>query len=125
MGIIIFILMQGAIYWHHKLRIVQGKAEALPDWFDRRYSVLRQVNVILLALYPVLLIVAVLLRWSRGGEAIWATLLAIFAGLEYVNYYHWQLMYDNARDLQWLLQHKRLRRAHLAEDLADVQIGRS
>jgi hypothetical protein len=121
MAMTIFILIQGALYWHHKLRIVQGKAETLPAWFGRRYAMFRRVDVILLALYPVLLVVAVLLGWSRGWEAFWATLLAAFAGIEYINYYHRQLMYDNARDLRWLLQHKRLRRAHLAKDLAVTQ----
>ena len=60
----------------------------------------------------------VIAGWSRGWEIVWASLLALFAGLEHINYYHRQLMYDNAQDLQWLLRHRRLRRAHLAEDLA-------
>ncbi|MBN1249367.1 MAG: hypothetical protein JXC32_17030 [Anaerolineae bacterium] len=117
MGMICFILLQGGTYWHLKLRIVQGDAGSLPAWFGPRYAAFRRINVVLLALYPVLAAVAVAAGRSRGWEPFWATLLALFAGLEYTNYYHWQLMYDSAQDLRWLCQHRRLRRAHLAEDL--------
>ena len=117
MGIICFILAQGGLYWHLKLRIVTGRADALPEAFRPRYANLRRANVVLLALYPFLAVAAALTDTTRGWEPLWATLLAVFAALEHINYYHYQLMYDNGRDLQWLARHKRLRRAHLAEDL--------
>jgi hypothetical protein len=117
MGLICYILIQGGLYWHLKLAIATGRAAGLPDWFARRYTAFRCSNVVLLGLYPLLAAGALLTGVSRGGEILWATLLAAFAGLEHVNYYHRQLMYDNARDLRWLVQHRRLRPAHLGEDL--------
>ncbi len=117
MGVICFILVQGGLYWHLKLGVVTGRAARLPDGFARRYRTFRRSNVILLGLYPLLAAIAVLMGATRGLEILWATLLAGFAALEHVNYYHWQLMYDNANDLRWLLQHRRLRRAHLGEEL--------
>ncbi len=118
MALICFILVQGGLYWQLKLHIVLGKANGLPPWFATRYAAFKRANVVLLGLVAVLMIVFRLAGWSRGWEILWATLLWMFAGLEHVNYYHWQLMYDNARDLRWLFSQKRLRRSHLAEDLA-------
>jgi hypothetical protein len=117
MGIICFILIQGGLYWHLKLAVAMGRAPGLPDGFARWYTTLQRSNVVLLGLYPLLAVVAVLTGATRGLEILWATLLVVFAALEHINYYHWQLMYDSARDLQWLLRHRRLRRAHLGEEL--------
>lgn len=40
----------------------------------------------------------------------------VFALLEYVNYFHVQLSYDNASDIRYLQQHKRLKVASLKRD---------
>ena len=55
--------------------------------------------------------------WARSSIA--AALLTLLAVLEYVNYYRWQLQnFDNFADLKRLFATRRLRRAHLARDLA-------
>jgi hypothetical protein len=118
MGTVVFILLQGGTYWHLKLQIVQGERVSLPTWFASRYAAFRRINTALLALYPVTAVVLGIAGWSRGAEPFWATFLALFAALEHINYYHWQLMYDSAADIRWLVRHRRLRRSHLAEDLA-------
>ncbi len=59
------------------------------------------------------------------ATAIAAVVLTLLAVLEYVNYYRWQLQYfDNAADLKRLFTTGRLRRAHLARDLADFRAKR-
>ncbi|MER7128156.1 hypothetical protein ABT338_04230, partial [Streptosporangium saharense] len=47
------------------------------------------------------------------GPALW-----VFAVLEHVNYFHVQLMHDTRADLARLVRTRRLRRSHLARDLA-------
>ncbi|WBQ07576.1 multidrug transporter [Kribbella sp. CA-293567] len=44
-------------------------------------------------------------------------LLFALAVAEYVNYFHWQLMYDNRADIRRLVRTGRLRRSHLYADL--------
>ena len=49
-------------------------------------------------------------------------LLFVLAVAEYVNYFHWQLMYDNRADIRRLVRTGRLCRSHLYADLlADGQ----
>ena len=43
--------------------------------------------------------------------------LANLAAAEYINYFHWQLMYDNRADLRRLFRTGRAARAHLGRDL--------
>ncbi|MGL6101949.1 MAG: general stress protein, partial [Exiguobacterium acetylicum] len=46
-----------------------------------------------------------------------ALLLYVFAILEYINYFHIQLMYDNRSDVQYLIQNRRLKRSALNKDM--------
>lgn len=50
------------------------------------------------------------------SEHIIAGLLYIFAILEYVNYFQFQLSYDNQADVRFLVQHKRLKRGMMARE---------
>ena len=50
-------------------------------------------------------------------ESVAEAFLVAFAGLEHVNYFHVQLMHDTRADWAYLLRHRRLRRAPLADDL--------
>jgi Na+/melibiose symporter-like transporter len=56
-------------------------------------------------------------RGAAGTDLAWAAALLVFAGLEFVNYFGWQLMHDTAADFDYLRRHRRLRRAALATDL--------
>lgn len=51
----------------------------------------------------------------------WFFAFAVFATLEYVNYYRVQLMHDTANDLQYLKRYRRLRRSPLASDLQECK----
>ena len=63
------------------------------------------------------------LLWSvirdPGADTVPGLAFAVFAVLEYVNYFHVQLMYDTSADLRHLLT-RGFRRAHLARDLRQV-----
>ena len=104
------LLVQGAAYWTAKLR--QPARSPLPG--ARAFAAAR-LGI------PLLLAAGLLfLGWSvvrdPGAGNLPGLGFALFAVLEYVNYFHIQLMYDNAEDLRYLRTHG-LRRAHLARDL--------
>jgi len=54
---------------------------------------------------------------SSPGRFVPGLVLYLLAVAEYVNYFHWQLMYDNRADIARLLRTGRLSRAHLHTDL--------
>lgn len=119
MGMVCFILLQGSLYWHLKLRVVRGRAPGLPESFGTTFTRFKRINQVLLVAYVPIAVIGALCAWSRGWEVVWATLIWLFALAEYINYYHIQLMYDSANDLRYLARHRRLRRSHLAMDLAE------
>lgn len=55
---------------------------------------------------------------GRGADIAFAAGLLLFALLEYLNNYHWQLEHDSAADWAYLRRNRRLRRAPLAVDLS-------
>jgi hypothetical protein len=75
------------------------------------------VNVILLVAHPIWYVAT---REASAGAltyAIWPILLYVFAILEHINAFCWQLSHDTPAGLQYLLTYRRLRRALLYEDL--------
>ena len=116
MFIICVILVQGIIYWHLKLQSIRH-GKPLPAYFHRLFSLFKWGNVGLLALYPLLALLGQMMPALDFRVSIWAALIYLFAVLEYVNYYHYQLSHDNRNDIQYLLKHHRLRRSHLWVDM--------
>jgi len=118
MGITTLILWQGAAYWWLKLRSIR---ESVPLRIQA-YAVFKRINWALLALAPVVgLLCAGRPGQPRTFNLLAGTFFALLALLEQVNYYYVQLMYDTKADWQYLMQHKRLKRASLAQDLARWQ----
>lgn len=107
-----FLLLQGAGYWVAKHRRLGTPGTALPGVAAFRLA--RVANV------PVLLAGLVYVIWATAADAgaptVPGLVFALVAVLEYVNYFHIQLMYDTAADLRYLVTHGP-RRAHLARDL--------
>jgi hypothetical protein len=114
-------LIVGALYWRgvdRRLKRLGGAA------LDQALAVADGLE------WPGLILTAVATAATLGSMAtdgltatsIAAALLTLLAVLEYVNYYRRQLQhFDNIADLKRLFTTGRLRRAHLARDLADYR----
>jgi len=108
-----YLLLQGALYWHFKLRDVQLRC-GFPAVFGTLFRTFRWSNPVLLAACAAF----AASRAPQGADLAWIAGLLGFALLEHVNYYHWQLMYDTPGAWAALRRNRRLRRAALATDLA-------
>lgn len=114
-GMFALLLVEGSAYWWLKLRQT-ARGDRLPAGMAV-FSVLRRVDIALFALTGAL----VVWTWAEGAhwtETAVAVPLGLFAVLEYVNYFHVQLMHDNRADLERLRRTRRLHRSHLARDMA-------
>jgi hypothetical protein len=114
-----WLLWQGAAYWYLKLRAVRAR-EPFPTKLLPVYAALRRVSWALLALAPLAWLATALLGAPPrlGLDGVVGFLLYLLAVLEQINYYHWQLMYDNRADLAYLRGHRRLKRGAIARELA-------
>lgn len=112
-ALVSFILLQGVLYWHLKLRSFD-QHRPLPDYFKGLFRSFQYVNM---ALIGAMLIV---LSTSSAARAdfFWPAFMLALAILEQINYYHYQLMYDTRAALAHLRRNRRLRKAALALDLA-------
>lgn len=119
-----YILYQGQKYWQLKLYRLTGKSvnQARSLAFFRTA---KRANVWLCCIMPLVLLVQLyLFGWSVPSTPIFllALLANSFGVLEHVNYYHRQLMIDNAADWRYLKHYRRLKVASLAKDLAEGQL---
>ena len=110
-----YLLAQGATYWQLKHQALSAPA-ALPSYFERLFNAFKASNLVLfvgVALGFILQIV------SRGWTAqlAWPLAIFLFAVLEHINYYHYQLMYDTSASVRYVLRNRRLRKAALGVDL--------
>ncbi|MGI1805410.1 general stress protein [Exiguobacterium sp. TDN 0502] len=113
-------LIQGAWYWYSKSRRLKKEGTSItPESVVRRLHKCRVINLGLL----VLTACAFGIDWVRfrselpvSGTQL-ALLLYVFAILEYINYFHIQLMYDNRSDVQYLIRNRRLKRSALNKDM--------
>ncbi|MFF0344076.1 hypothetical protein [Kribbella sp. NPDC004875] len=111
------LLAQGAAYWSAKLRQLPGEPLPAARWF----SLARKWNVPVLAGGLVFVLAAV--ARDPGATTVAGLVFAVVAVLEYVNYFHLQLMHDTPADLRYLFT-RGLRRSHLARDLARAAASR-
>ncbi len=118
--LILTILAQGAFYWHIKAQSLQDD-QPLPSWFSVTFSRVRGCILLAIALILGADIWLAMGRHGDWGDWAWGLGLLLFAILEYINYYHWQLMHDSAADWAFLRRHRRLRRASLAQDLVHAR----
>lgn len=118
-GIIVvcFILAQGTLYWHLKLQTVCKDEPALPSYFRPTFLFFQRSDIILLFGYPILVASNKLLSPIDFQASLWSNGIFLFAILEYVNYYHYQLSHDNINDIRYLIKHRKIRRSPLYVDL--------
>lgn len=112
MAAVVYILVQGMLYWHLKLRSTALR-QPLPAYFRPLYRFFKYSNVVAIAG------VAALIASAGGASADlwWSCGLLAFAALEHINYYHYQLMYDTRGAVDYVRRNGRLRRAALGLDI--------
>jgi hypothetical protein len=107
------ILLQGALYWHLKIRSIDER-RPLPAYFSPLFRSFQYVNLLAIGA----MLIALLLADATRADLIWSSGIVAFAILEQINYFHYQLMYDTRAAIASLLRNGRLRKAALALDLA-------
>lgn len=117
MFLVCAILAQGVVYWHLKLQVVDKSKTALPPYFRQLFSFFKWADLVLLSIYPILFVSNTLTSLVNFQVSIWSNMLFLFAVLEYINYYHFQLSHDNMNDIRYLMTHKKIRRSPLYVDL--------
>jgi len=115
--IVCFILAQGSFYWHLKLQSVYRNKLTLPSYFRRTFSAFKWVNIVLLLTYPLLVVLSRGFSLFDFQASFWSNAIFVFAILEYVNYYHYQLSHDNLNDIRYLILHRKIRPSPLSIDL--------
>lgn len=121
LGFVSYLLLQGGVYWHLKLRMARRADHAMPAWFAPVFSTLRRTN-------PVLMIGTA--AYMIGADSIapddraWGVVVLALAYVEHVNYYVRQLMHDTEADMAYLRRYRRLRYAPLRRDLDAAREGR-
>ena len=118
----VLLLGIGAAYWRFKVKLL--KRERPDSNVLRRIEHLRWPSLGLTLLGGLVAI----LGWAAPAltiglaDRIAATVLAVLAALEYVNYYHRQLQhFDNLTDFRRMLAGKGFRQSWLARDLAALR----
>jgi hypothetical protein len=110
-----YIVLQGVLYWHLKLRSVVQR-QPFPAYFQPLFRGFQYSNVLLITAAAAL-IAAINGTAASAADLMWSYGLLAFAVLEQINYYHYQLMYDTRAGFAYLRRNGRLRKAALGLDL--------
>ncbi len=93
-----FLLLQGTIYWYTKWKQLKIENTSItPSWIVKLLRRFTRINTVLIMIS----ILAFAIDFSKGYPSlpVWglsiAGFICIFAVLEYINYFHIQLSYDN------------------------------
>lgn len=109
----VLILLQGSLYWYSEMRTLDGRPLWPQKTFVQLFRTLRLLDLAVLIICGG----ALLVMRPTGSDAAWGIGLYALGWLEYVNYFHWQLMYDNRRDIENLRRHRGLKKARLGAQL--------
>lgn len=113
-----FLLLQGSIYWFVKWkRLKKENTSAAPIRLIKQLRAIKKWNIAIIIIIPAAFI-ADYYMWHPStpqGMAI-AAFIYIFTILEYVNYFHIQLSYDNRSDINSLKRSKRFKQSCLSKD---------
>lgn len=114
-----FLLVQGSMYWYSKWkRLKSENISVTPIRMVQRLKKVKKWNIGLM-IVPFFMFVIDLLQWYPSLPIVGLLIsgfIYIFAILEYINYFHIQLSYDNLSDIKYLLKSKRLKQACLSKD---------
>lgn len=107
------ILLQGSLYWWILIKRLRKPNFAIKQT-GRIYGLLRQVDLILLALG----IPLILIKHSSWPVTLITIVLWLFALIEWINYFHWQLSYSlNPLVLLNKLAKRKLRKSKIAKEI--------
>jgi len=107
------ILLQGSLYWWILIKRLSKPNFAIKQT-GRIYGLLRQVDLILLALG----ILIILIEFSSWPVSLIAVAIWLFALIEWINYFHWQLSYSlNPLVLLNKLAKRKLRKSKIAKEI--------
>ena len=110
-----YLLLQGALYWQVKHNALSASAP-LPPYFHRLFNGFKASNLVLFG--GIGLGFTAQLVWAGWHTQLaWPLGIFLFAVLEHINYYHYQLMYDTSASVRYVLRNRRLRKAALGVDL--------
>lgn len=118
-SVVIFILIQGTVWWRWKLHVLRQNQRTIPESVLRRYRMWRTVNWGLIACFPLVVFGATILA-DQPASSLDIGLGSLFwlgAILEQINYYYVQLMYNSRYDWHYLQTHRRLRTGTVAKAL--------
>lgn len=113
LALVSYLLLQGALYWHLKLRTVVRR-QPLPAFFQPLYRFFQYSNLLLIAAVAALIATH---GAATSTDLLWSCGLLAFVAAEQINYYHYQLMYDTSAAFAYLRRNGRLRKAALGLDL--------
>jgi hypothetical protein len=118
-----FLLVQGSMYWYAKWkRLKKENISVTPIYVVKRLKKLKKWNIGLIIISPLLFVIDIL-KWYPympiSGLSI-SVFIYVFSILEYINYFHIQLSYDNLSDIRYLLKTKRLKQASLTKDFERI-----
>ena len=107
------ILLQGSLYWWILIKRLSKHNFAIKQT-GPIYGLLRQVDLILLALgMPIILI-----EFSSWPVSLIAVAIWLFALIEWINYFHWQLSYSlNPLVFLSKVAKRKLRKSKIAKEI--------
>lgn len=118
-----FLLVQGGIYWYVKWkRLKKENTIVTPIQILKSFKILKKYNICLIIVTMFIFAIDFFKYYPSlplGSLGI-ASFIYIFAVLEYINYFHFQLSYDNLSDIKYLLRSKRLKQSCLSRDFASM-----
>ena len=107
------ILLQGSLYWWILIKRLRKPNFAIKQT-GPIYGLLRQVDLILLALS----IPLILIEFNSWPVSLIAIVLWLFALIEWINYFHWQLSYSlNPLVLLSKIAKRKIRKSKIAKEI--------
>lgn len=112
-GTVCTLLVIGSTFAFIKYRDLKNGTQNIGE-YRRAFRLLRWI-------IPLLLLVVALMIYSQfrvavTGEIFLSGFFHVLAVLEYINYFQFQLIYDNYNDLQYLVRYRQLKRGLIARE---------
>ncbi len=114
-----FILLQGTLYWYVKWkRLKKEKTSVTPIRVIQYLKILKKINIAFIITGFITFTIDFVIWYPHlplGGLSF-TLFIYIFALLEYINYYHTQLSYNNISDIKRLIKSKKPKQSCISKD---------